>query len=145
MTCNVLIKYPDQMNFLEFHKVAVGMAYRGARMLVRNIMGEKVALDPFAKKVIKYALIDNLRDLFEKNILDYVCPFSQAERDEGIPDDVVHNTPVKLRSTNEDEWLTFVFSADLDWTDADRSIWEIWQNVKVDIKYMQLGGAENRQ
>jgi hypothetical protein len=160
------------MNFLDFARVATEVARVGAQSLVRCIMyeklphdegcanhslyykfdnnivnrnnvDEKVALKPLVKKFLKKALVDDLAELFEKNILDYVCPFSQDERDKGIPGDVAHNTPVKLRATNEDEWLTFVFSADLNLETANP--WEIWQNVKVDIRYVKLDGAENRQ
>lgn len=166
------IQYPDQMNFLDFADVAAKLARGGAQSLVNGIMreklphdegcanpalyykfdnnivirndvDEKVALKPLVKKFLNKALVGDLAELFEKTILDYVCPFSKAEREQGVCGSVVASTPIKLRATNEDELLTFVFSADLNLETANP--WEIWQNVKVDIRYVKLDGEKPRQ
>jgi len=96
----------------------------------------RAALLPIAKNVLMKAIADRLKEYFTRLIVDYVCPFSQAEKYEGIPGDVMYNTPVKLRSiSDKNERLTFVFSADLNFVDRDQ---DICQNVKVGISYVKV-------
>lgn len=167
MVCNVSIEYPYQLNTIDFRReVAEPMAKHGAWQIVHELAyttvdgqyhgdlnmfyykldhqcaasqdgpERRAALSPLAKHVIMKAIADRLKDIFVRDIVEYVCPFSQAERIGGIPGDVMNNTPVKLRAiSDKNERLQFVFSADLNLVYNDQ---DIWQNVKVDIKYIKL-------
>lgn len=156
MNSHVSISYQNTMNLLDFRQeVAEPIALRGARTLVHDIVYEKqkddehvfdnkivipddpyvgVALVPRAKHLLQDALVGKLKDIFEKIIDENVSPYSQAEKDNGIPGDVMDSTPVKLRATNADELLTFTFGANLNLINVDQPI---WQNVTVEINYTQ--------
>ena len=150
MICNVAIEYPKEMNVIDFRdEVIAPVSLKAARQIIHNIVYEEdfdnsiaipedpyvgVELVPRVKNLIQKALTDELKGLFIKDIFYYVSPFSQAEMDEGIPGDVMHNTPVKLRAAKDGELLQFVFSADLNLRDEQQPM---WQNTKIDINYVK--------
>lgn len=150
MVCNVAIQYPHQLSIADFREeVTVPVCIKAARQIIHDIVYDEefdnsieipedpyvgVELVPRAKNLIQKALTDELKDLFVKDIFYYVSPFSKAEMAEGIPGDVMYNTPVKLRATNDGELLQFVFSADLNLRDEQLPM---WQNTKIDINYVE--------
>ena len=165
MFCNVAIEYSKPMNTFDFREeVTVPTCIKAARQIVHDILYEeeyhdedcaspelhykfdndivtrndpyeKVALVPRAKKLIQKALVEELKDSLIKYISFYVSPFSPAEMDEGVPGDVAHSTPVKLRATNDDELLQFLFSADLNLSDEQLPM--DWHNIKIEINYVK--------
>lgn len=154
MFCNISIQHPFQMTFSEFRDVVERMALCGAQHLVHNIMYEKephdedcadpdlyykfdnkvvirndtyeqVKIEPFVKRWIMKAIVDELAVMFCKSMLDQYHG-SQAD---------VGNTPHVKYSSTHDEWIAFVFGAELNCVRPDQ---EIWQNVKVDIRYIKV-------
>lgn len=152
MNCSVSIEYPKQMNTIDFRdEVTKPTCIKAACQIVHDILYDEefdnsitipddpyegVKLVPRAKQLIQNALVEELKESFIKYIFYYVSPFSQAEMDEGIPGDVAYNTPVKLRATNDDEMLQFLFSADLNLIDEQLPM--DWHNIKIDINYVKV-------
>lgn len=164
MTSNVSLRYTKQMNFIDFiDNVAQPMAKKGAWQIAHDLMYEEqpysdpdaerkyykiddVAIlydDPYeyrglaprVRELLTKQIADDLAGRFSQIIVADVCPFSEAERDAGIPGDIVYNTPVKLRATGENEFLQFVFTADLNLVDPDQPL---WKNASVEINYVKV-------